>query len=72
MSDIELIVGLVIKLYIIVNAVRLGWDVEVNKNELILTKKNTKMTSLDYNTKELIGELINDSVTTNIYDFVRD
>jgi len=72
MSDIELIVGLVIKLYIILNAVRLGWDVEVNKNELILTKKNTKMTSLDYNTKELIGELINDSVTTNIYDFVRD
>lgn len=58
MSDIDLIVYFIIKLFIIINAKRLGWHVELFPDKIILQKKIKKLTKLDKNTPKLINELI--------------
>jgi hypothetical protein len=61
MSEIELIVHLITKLYIVINAVRLGWLVKIEGNQIILTKKSNTLTDLDRNTPMLIQKLISDA-----------
>lgn len=62
MDDIILrgIVILVIKVFIIINAKNLGWDVEIKENhELVLTKPRQKLTDIDRDTRVLISKLTN-------------
>ena len=61
MHGIELIVLFITRLYIIINATKLGWDVEVDGNKIILTKKISKLTKLDENTPKLMNKLIRDA-----------
>jgi len=63
--EIEYIVRILLIMYIIMNAQRLGWTVELelgelrdNKNKIILTKKSNTLTRLDRNTPLLINELV--------------
>jgi hypothetical protein len=65
MSDVELVVCFITKLYIIMNASRLGWLVEVKRNKIILTKCLDDLTGLDKDTPKLIGALFNSN--TDIY-----
>lgn len=52
---------LVIKIFIIINAKKLGWVVKIKKNqenyELILTKPSNRLTILDKNTTMLLTAL---------------
>jgi hypothetical protein len=61
MCEIEAVVHIITKMYIIINATRLGWAVEVQDNKLVLSKHSTKLTRLDKNTPKLIDALIQDS-----------
>lgn len=64
MSEIESqyleIVQIITKLYIIINATRLGWLVEFDDNKIILSKEISTLTRLDKNTPKLINALIRD------------
>jgi hypothetical protein len=59
MSDIELVVYFITKLYIIINALKLGWVVVIKRNKLILTKCLDDLTRLDKDTPKLITALFN-------------
>jgi hypothetical protein len=61
-NEIEIMINMIIKLYIIVNAIRLGWKVEVRTGMLILTKRLDKLTKLDKNTPRLIKELLKNEI----------
>lgn len=61
MCEIEDTVHLMTKLYIMVNAVKLGWMVEIDGNKIILTKDLNSLTRLDKNTPKLIELLVGDS-----------
>ena len=54
------IVQIMTKLYIIINATRLGWLVEIDDNKIILSKEISSLTRLDKNTPKLISALIRD------------
>jgi len=54
----ELIVHVIIKLYIIINAVKLGWCVEIYDDRLVLTKRSILLTRLDKDTPRLISSLL--------------
>lgn len=60
-SDFDFVVNIITKLYIIINAEKLGWNVEVYKNKLVLTKHSAKLTRLDKNTPRLIKALFQDA-----------
>lgn len=46
---------LVIKVFIIINANNLGWNVEIRNNrEIILTKPTRKLTAIDRDTQALM------------------
>lgn len=57
-NDIEAITYIITKLYIIINASKLGWNVELQDNKIVLTKHSSKLTKLDKNTPKLIQALI--------------
>lgn len=57
MYEIENIVQFIIKLYIIINASNLGWNIQLNNNVITLTKKNNDLTLLDKNTPKLLEKL---------------
>jgi hypothetical protein len=61
MCEIEGVVQLITKLYIMVNATKLGWMVEIEDNKIILSKKSDLLTNLDKNTPQLINVLIQDA-----------
>ena len=61
MCEIEGVVQLITKLYIMVNATKLGWMVEIEDNKIILSKKSDLLTNLDKNTLKLINVLIQDA-----------
>lgn len=61
MCEIEEIVQIVTKLYIIINAERLGWFVEFDDNRIILSKHLSLLTALDKNTPKLIKALIQEA-----------
>ena len=61
MCEIEEIVQILTKLYIIINAQRLGWSAEFVDNQIILTKDLSLLTNLDKNTPKLIEALIQDA-----------
>jgi len=52
------VVQIITKLYIIINATRLGWLVEIDDNKIILSKEISSLTRLDKNTPKLINALI--------------
>lgn len=54
------VVQIITKLYIIINAIRLGWLVEIDNNKIILSKKLSSLTRLDKNTPKLINALMRD------------
>jgi len=58
MIETESIFRMVIKLYIIINAIRLGWRVKIYNNKIILSKCSDNLTTLDKNTPTLINALI--------------
>jgi hypothetical protein len=58
MCEIDTVEQIITKIYIIINASRLGWDVVVNNNKIVLTKRNERLTKLDKNTPKLIKKLI--------------
>ncbi|AYV77438.1 MAG: hypothetical protein Dasosvirus2_34 [Dasosvirus sp.] len=50
------------KIYIITNALRLGWNVEVKKNrKIILSKPICDLNSLDMDTPKLLNVLISNT-----------
>ena len=57
-SEVEAVVYIITKLYIIINASKLGWNVELQDNKIVLTKHSSKLTKLDKNTPKLIEALI--------------
>lgn len=61
MCEIEEVVQLITKLYIMINAVKLGWMVEVEGNKITLSKNSDLLTNLDKNTPELLNVLIHDA-----------
>lgn len=61
MSETEKIVKLLFKMLIILNAKKLGWDVEICDGSIILTKNNDKLTKIDKDTNRLIHILFNKS-----------
>lgn len=61
-DPIEWMVQVVIKLYIIVNAIKLGWCVEIFDDKLILTKKSSLLTHLDKDTSKLMSFLMTDTL----------
>ena len=61
MCEIEEIVQIITKLYIIINARKLGWLVEFDNEKIILSKELSLLTSLDKNTPKLISALIQDA-----------
>jgi len=58
MCEVEAVVHVITKLYIMINAEKLGWNVEVHDNRIVLSKHSTKLTKLDKNTPKLIKALI--------------
>lgn len=60
-DSVEWIVQVIIKLYIIVNAIKLGWCVEIYDDKLILTKKSSLLTHLDKDTPKLMSFLMSDA-----------
>lgn len=62
MSEIDILVRSLTKLYIMINAMHLGWSIEIKDNEMILSKKNDELTSLDKNTYQLLGALLCDEL----------
>ena len=67
MSEIQLIVSFITRFCIIINATRLGWFVEINNNEIILTKATNKLTRVDENTVELLAALLDDEYDDLMY-----
>lgn len=59
-NDFDFVVQIITRLYIIINAEKLGWNVEVYNDKLVLTKHTTKLTRLDKNTPRLIKALFRD------------
>lgn len=59
MIETEKVVRLIFKMLIILNARKLGWNVEVNEGSIILTKNNDKLTKIDKDTSRLIHILFN-------------
>jgi hypothetical protein len=55
---INIIVQIMIKLYIIINASKLGWSVEIYDDKLILAKKSSLLTRLDEDTPKLMSFLM--------------
>lgn len=49
---------LIIRIFIIFNAVQLGWIVEIDRGQIILSKHMDRLTKLDKNTEKLINALI--------------
>lgn len=63
MDEIEsCIQQLITKIYIIFNAIKLGWIVEISDGQIVLSKELNKLTNLDKNTRELVNALICDNV----------
>ena len=56
--EIDIVVNIITKLYIIINATKLGWNVEIIDNGIILSKKINKLTKLDKSTPKLLNALI--------------
>jgi hypothetical protein len=67
MCEIERIVQLIIKLYIIINATNLGWQVLIENEQIILSKKIDQLTSLDHDTSQLVNALICHDYPLNDY-----
>lgn len=61
MCEIEEVVQLITKLYIMINAAKLGWMVEIEGNKIILSKNSDLLTKLDKNTPKLLNVLIQDA-----------
>lgn len=57
-SEVDPIINIVTRMYIVVNAVRLGWSVEIQEGQIILSKNSNKLTKTDNDTSDLIKELI--------------
>lgn len=57
-SEVDPIINIVTRMYIVVNAVRLGWSVEIQEGQIILSKNSNKLTRTDNDTSDLIKELI--------------
>jgi hypothetical protein len=55
------ILQMIIKFYIMNNAEKLGWDVEIEDNTITLSKKSDLLTTLDRNTNDLLNVLIYDN-----------
>jgi len=55
------VVHVLVKLYIMTNATKLGWTIELQDNKIILTKLSSKLTRLDKNTPRLLKALIQES-----------
>lgn len=68
MCEIDTVVYIVTKLYIIINATKLGWSVEIIDNKIVLSKLSTKLTKLDRNTPKLIDALICNSYDVDIFN----
>lgn len=63
MNDLDsCIQQLITKIYIIFNAIQLGWNVDIVDGHIVLSKSSDKLTRLDKNTKELICALISDDI----------
>ncbi len=56
------ILQLITKIYIIFNAIQLGWIVEITDGYIVLSKESNKLTKLDKNTRKLISALISDNI----------
>lgn len=61
LKSVDYIVNIITKLYIIINATKLGWTVEIQDNKIVLSKLSNKLTRLDKNTPQLINALICDN-----------
>lgn len=57
-NDLEWIIQIITKIYIIINATKLGWFVEIENGNIVLSKKIINLTQLDKNTPRLINRLI--------------
>jgi len=62
MREINILLRTIIRLYIILNASELGWNVEIEENQIVLTKNTNLLTDLDKNTPKLINKLIDYSI----------
>jgi hypothetical protein len=60
-DTVEHVVHILVKLYIMANATKLGWTIELQDNKIILTKLSSKLTRLDKNTPRLLKALIRES-----------
>jgi hypothetical protein len=50
----------IIRLYISINALKLGWNIDsINNNEIILSKKTSLCNNTDNNLQLLLNNLIN-------------
>ncbi len=59
--DIDIIIKIITRLFILINASRLGWIVEtVEGNKIVLRKEISKLTQLDNDTPKLIENLFSD------------
>ena len=48
-----------IKMIIMYNAIKLGWDIKIlNYDKIVISKKITKLTELDNNTEEFLNTII--------------
>ena len=66
MQDIEFVVLFITKLYIIMNAQKLGWKVETVRSGKIVLVKNTRLlTKLDCDTPSLIDRLFSGEILAN-------
>lgn len=66
MNEVDLIVHVIIKLYIILNALKLGWYVELYEDRIVLTKQSALLTRLDKDTPRLINTLISDDLNRSV------
>lgn len=49
---------MITKLFLLSNAIKLGWTIEsINSNKIIISKKTNKLTKVDKNTIKLIKRL---------------
>jgi|WetSurMetagenome_2_1015567.scaffolds.fasta_scaffold475744_1 hypothetical protein len=61
MRELEVIIHVIMKLFIIINATKLGWAVDIYNDRLILTKKSNFLTKLDKNTPKLMSSLMTET-----------
>lgn len=58
-SDFEIMIRILTRMFIIINAVNYGWTVEtIEDDKIVLSKKISMLTSLDHNTPELLRHML--------------